>query len=412
MAVIEKSKVAVDKGVYDQATAIYDSISRRRKSRFLKQGQLPGILCLVSSKKYPGQFTDKKQEEAKTNPQIFIYDKRVWEIKPEAYTDSEWFHVFTGDMTRKPRILQKDEKVPNSERPLVMAIPAEYKSEFQKDIINALREIAGVSTLARHPFFVEVEKVNAAFRKRPSIFSQSPVDFVETKVQLLKQFFYKPELPRFAHGDLAISGNSASLAIGCITGFVDINANLDERALLGGGQIVPSTGQAAYMPLIRIDGVLEIRPPKGGEILFWKVREILMKLRNAGLNIRWVTFDQFQSKDSQQILRQQGFITGQQSIDTVPCTAYDLTKRAVYEGRLDIPYHPHLRREMVSLEKDPKTGKVDHPPQGSKDCSDGLAGVVYGLTNRREIWSMFGIPITSAPPSIAAALDKLSSRED
>ncbi|MCA1777485.1 MAG: hypothetical protein LC676_18300, partial [Loktanella sp.] len=78
MAVVENSKHNVDGTVYDQATQNYNAIARRRESRFMQLGTLPGMLCLVSSRNYPGQFTDKKEEEAKTNPRIYIYDKRVW----------------------------------------------------------------------------------------------------------------------------------------------------------------------------------------------------------------------------------------------------------------------------------------------------------------------------------------------
>jgi hypothetical protein len=300
-----------------------------------------------------------------------------------------------------------------------MAIPNEYKVDFEKDIMNALREIAGVSTLARYPFFVEQDKVSLAFKKnvtslqqRPdSIFSRPWADFVDTHVTLIRKNIYKPELARFAHCDLAISGDSAAIAIGCVPGFVDVNKLWRERA---GLQWPPGNGlDEAYMPLIHIDGVLEIRPPKGSEIQIWKVREVLTKLRdNCGMNIKWVTFDQFQSKDSQQLLRQQGFITGQQSMDEVPSEPYNRFKTAVYENRISIPTHDQLLNEMVRLEKDPKTGKIDHPPHGSKDCADTVAGVVHGLTMLREIWAYFGIPIVSAPPSIAVALDRRRSREN
>ena len=106
MAVVEKSRVAVDKGTYDQAILLYNSIARRRKSRFMENGKLPGILCLVSSKKYPGQFTDQKVPEADKDPTIFVYDRRVWDIKPDDFGNQGWFPVFAGDMTRKPRILR------------------------------------------------------------------------------------------------------------------------------------------------------------------------------------------------------------------------------------------------------------------------------------------------------------------
>ena len=64
MGLIEESKQTADGGVYDQASALYNAISRRRKSRFMRTGHnLPGVLCLGSSKQYPGEFTDKKQIE-------------------------------------------------------------------------------------------------------------------------------------------------------------------------------------------------------------------------------------------------------------------------------------------------------------------------------------------------------------
>ena len=54
----------------------------------------------------------------------------------------------------------------------------------------------------------------------------------------------------------------------------------------------------------------------------------------------------------------------------------------------------------MRLEKDPKTGKIDHPPKGSKDCSDAIAGVVYGLTYRRELWVRHNVPLTEIPASL------------
>ena len=397
MALVEKSKTAVDKGTYDQAVAVYNSIARRRKSRFMENGRLPGVLCLVSSKKYPGQFTDQKMEEAKSDPTIFVYDKRVWDIKPDDYGNLGWFRVFMGDLTRKPRILDTDEEVTDEDRTnLLVSVPEEYRTEFEKDVINALREIAGCSTLARHPFFLEVNKVNDAFKKEHrSIFSQSPVDFVLTRLTILKSAIFNGELPRFVHIDLALTGDSAGMAIGTVTGFKDVSVD----------KLHP-----AFMPEIWIDGVLEIRAPRNSEIMFSKIREVLLALQKMGMRLHWVTFDQFQSSDSQQILRQWGMLTGHQSMDDVPCRPYDFTKTAVYESRLNMPSHPHLQKEMLMLEKDTRTGKVDHPPGGSKDCADALAGVVYGLTMRRDIWGLYRIPTAAIPQSVLGQADKLAKK--
>lgn len=393
MSIVEKSKQSVDAGQYDQAVALYNSIARRRKSRFMAGGKMPGLLCLVSSKRYPGQFTDQKEAERNEEivrtgkSSIYLYDYRVWEVKPPGSFSKERFYVFAGDDSRKPRVLNEGEKVADEDRHLVVGVPMDFFNDFQKDIINALREIAGVSTLARHPYFIDVEAVASSFGKHLSIFGSEEVDFVNTKLTVFPKNFKNAQFPRFCHIDLAISGDSCGLAIGCVTGFKSM------KALGYGGN------DEEMMPLIQYDGILEIKPPKNGEILFWKVREVLAKLRDMGLPIRWVSFDSFQSRDSMQLLRQQGFVVGEISVD-VTSKPYDTLKSAIYTSRVAAPQHPLCKKELVGLEKDTKTGKIDHPANGSKDCADAMAGVAHGLTTRREIWGMFGIPLVQIPNSV------------
>ena len=43
-----------------------------------------------------------------------------------------------------------------------------------------------------------------------------------------------------------------------------------------------------------------------------------------------------------------------------------------------IPEHKALHRELLGLERDAKTGKVDHRVGGSKDLADALACVIFG----------------------------------
>jgi hypothetical protein len=76
---------------------------------------------------------------------------------------------------------------------------------------------------------------------------------------------------------------------------------------------------------------------------------------------------------------------------------YDLLKTVIYSGSLSAPAHAKCRKELVSLEKIAKTGKIDHPANGSKDCSDSLAGVVYGLYYRRELWRIHGVSPVQMP---------------
>lgn len=378
MAVIENSKQSVDGGVYNQAIELYNSIARRRKSRFMAAGgDMPGLLCVVSSKRVPGEFTDKKMDEAKTNPRIYVYDKRVWDIKPDAFS-GETFRIFIGDETRRPKVIPENEVVPESDEHLVDHIPVEFKQEFADDITKAVRDIAGHSTLATTPFLSNSDKVTACFGKAAPVVKEDWVDFVAQKASILVNRLTDLEYPRYAHLDLSVTGDSTGLVIGHVPKFALLGNEVKE-----------------YLPVIKLDCVLEVRPPKGGEIEFYKIRELLYKLRDLGMPIKWVSFDSYQSRDSIQVLRQQGFQCGMLSMDTsrIP---YDTLKQALYDGRVLIPEHHKLKKELLALEVDYKKNKIDHNAHNSKDLSDALAGVVYGLSTRREVWTMHSVPITQA----------------
>ena len=381
MEVVEQSRKSVDAGLYDQAIAIYNSISRRRKSRFMQRGKLPGVLCLVSSRRYPGQFTDRKEEEAKTDPTIYIYDKRTWDIRPDAYS-GRTFKVFIGDMSRRPRILEAGEHhhMPPA---VVRDIPEEHRSEFEADIINALREVAGVSTLASHPFFINQEKVSACFGLTASVLSDPEVDFAATKTRILPSRFRDLEHPRWAHVDLGLTGDSAGVVCGYVKRFVQIVRDRSVETL----------------PEIHIDFTLRVSPPRGDEINFEKIRTLFYKLRDQGVQLRWVSFDSYQSRDSIQILRQKGFMTGLVSVDK-DTRPYDVLKTALYDRRVLIPDHPRLLKELLQLERVPLKDKVDHPATGSKDVADALCGCVYGLSLRRSIWLDHGISLVEIPASL------------
>lgn len=400
MALVEKSKHSRDKTVYDQAVAVYNSISRRRKSRYMDQGRVPGILCLVSSKRYPGQFTDQKEAEAKQeiaetgSTGIYIYDKRIWDIKPGAHT-SKTFRMFTGDESRKPKILTDDDVIKPEDQRLVMDIPLEYKPDFRRDPMGSLRDIAGVSTLALFPYFQSREDVADMFDpEQESILSHTTTDFVSPRLSIYPKKFWKPSIPRWVHVDLSLSRDATGVSCGCCPGFAATGRGEDDYEML---------------PQIRYDFQLQVKPPSGGEILFHKIRSLIYSLREMGLNIRWVSFDSFQSIDMQQILRQQGFITGEISMDesTLP---YEVLKTGCYDHRISAPLHEICEKELIGLEMDPKAKKIDHNPVGSKDVSDSMAGVAYGITMRRETWQMYDIPVVKLPGEFQELLEKERER--
>jgi len=398
MAVIQKSKKAADGGAYNQAVELYNSIVRRRESRFMQKGKVWGLLCLVSSARFPGQFTDQRKEAARKqiaregHTTIYIYDKRAWDVMdadaPTYSYSGKWFQVFLGDASRKPRVLDEGDIVPLSDRHLVMDVPLEHRGAFDDDIYDSIRDICGTATLAAHPFIPTPEKVAEALGRVPSIFSREDCDFDVARVQVYPKRFVDLHLPRYVHCDLSQTSDSTGVAIGYVSGF---------------DKIARADGEFEMLPRIRYDALLEVRPPKNGEIEYANIRGLLYKLRDLGLPIKWVSFDSFNSYDSIQILRQKGFVTGQVSMDTTP-VPYEMLKQAIIDGRIDAPAHEKCQVELITLERDPATGKIDHTEVSSKDVADAMAGVAYGLTVRREIWASFGVNPNLIPKSVTDAV--------
>lgn len=64
------------------------------------------------------------------------------------------------------------------------------------------------------------------------------------------------------------------------------------------------------------------------------------------------------------------------SLDRTP-QGYLALKSAIAEKRISLLHLDHLELELVQLERDNTTGKIDHPLNSSKDEADGLAGALY-----------------------------------
>lgn len=394
MARVENSKSSSNGTTFDQAMEMYHAIIRRRESRFMVGGRLYGMLCLVSSKNYPGQFTDMKEEDAQRQirktgeTNIFVYDKRIWEIKPEGSFGKETFDLFCGDAMHKPRILEPGDTPPKGFDHLVMKVPATYKDSFERDMIGSLRDIAGVSTLASAPFIYDVDSITRAMILK-NILKNDCFDFEEIKAQIRTGDIRDKAEPRAIHLDLSVTGDATGFAMGYLKGFTKVMRG-DE----------PET-----LPQVVVEATAQIKPPKNGEILFFRIRKLIYKLSELGYNIRWITTDSYQSTDSRQILSSKGYTVGVVSMDTTNLP-YEMLRDGLYDNRVVLPVHEHLRNELGRLEKDTKKNKIDHPPDFSKDVADAVAGVNYVLSTRRELYVRHNVPLQSIAESVKRAMDR------
>lgn len=387
---VQKSKhtAADEKGEYDQAKELYLTLSKRRRSRFMHKGKLPGTLFLVSSSRYPDDFTETKAEEAAMcggdDPEIYVFSKSLWDSKGRDRFSEAEFKVLVGNERTRSRILG-DHEAPEGEDTTVINVPEDFRREFEKDIDGSIRDFAGQTTLASHPFIHNRESIFECMSLADEYAYQSvyPIDEIDLEVSVpsiaAERIRDDVKKMRVAHVDLAVTRDSAGLAVGHIAGTKTIE------------RYNPETKETTVevLPVIAYDLIMRIMPPRDGEIDFAKIRQILYDMRdNHGIPIKVVTTDGFQSTDFRQILGKKGFVTDYLSLDRTT-HPYRTFRDALYDRRIFLPRHQTLVKELTELEYVTNRGKekVDHKPRGSKDVADAVCGVAAYLLTRRQSWT-------------------------
>lgn len=312
----------------DFAEEGYYAIKGRISSRFGGKG----LLMVIGSFKSVYGFLMRRIEQAKKESRTYSMVVPYWESpNPATHHYSGAKFNFRG-----------------------LEIPIEHKVDFDRDPERSLRDIAAVPSQAVEPFFAfpnRIEENANLERENPTVDDKQ-----------FKDWFKAPDDdPRVIHIDLGIDkkrGDACGLAMGTMTDFKEF-----------GGE---------YFPQIRMDLIMRITSPPGGEILISNVRQYIYELQRRGFNIKKVSFDGWQSTENIQELNRRKINAEILSVDK-DTKAYESLKEAIYQGRLD--YYPHRQfideakaLELVNGEK------VDHQPHNSKDVSDAVAGVVYSLT--------------------------------
>ena len=71
---------------FGRAEMLYSSIKSRMQSRFMKAGQLPGLLMLLSSRQVPDDFTETRIRQSIDDTKIYVMDYALWDVKPDNYS--------------------------------------------------------------------------------------------------------------------------------------------------------------------------------------------------------------------------------------------------------------------------------------------------------------------------------------
>jgi hypothetical protein len=181
------------------------------------------------------------------------------------------------------------------------------------------------------------------------------------------------------HGDLALKGDRAGIAMSHIEKWEENIVTLaDEDG---------STYQRVEVrPRVRNDFTIAFEAkadakddqanPLPREIQIRWVRMLAYELINRGFPIGLFTFDSYQSADTIQIFNTEGIESDKMSTDKDP-SLWGSLKDIASENRLRFAFDQLLMNELESLSR-LDNGKVDHPPNGSKDLADAFCCSIAG----------------------------------
>lgn len=371
----------------DYADVGYDAINSRVASRFPilgDDGEEVGhkglVICIGQMKKATG-FAARKYEELLANrDRAYVWRQTIWESYGwERYRNKTTgeIRVFYYDSKRK-KIIPEALADMLEENDHVIKIPITYLKQFETNPEKALRDLAGIPPASSDPFISLVDRIEAC-RDRwiKEHGDESPVvEDVGTRVKFNPWFKARNDpRKRHIHIDLGISpeGDALGMAMGHVDHIVEVEG--EEK------------------PHITFDCLIRMFAPPGQEILISEVRQVVYYLKDMlNFRIHSISMDGFQSTDSLQQFRKKRYIADYLSVDksTLP---YEDLRDAIYEGRCDFP--PYIVpwrlgdtrkveiavKELMELNHNGK--KIDHPPQGSKDVADAMAGTCHMLMGDR-----------------------------
>lgn len=349
-----------------KAMQLVSSANARMQSRFMRGEKNPTLLLLASSKRTEQSFLEtfidnKKKNESKST---LIIDEPQWVIRTDKDSPNK-FKVAVGNKFLSSEVLplnisDQDLQVYRDRGFQILDVPMGYYENFIDDIDIALTDIAGISTTSSSRYIAgpRVAAIKTKDYKNPFTKEIITVGNGKDDTTQYSDFFdislIDPKLksrPLYIHLDMSISGDKTGIAGVWIVG----------KKLSKAGQ--PESKDLLFQLAFSVS----VKAPKGHQVSFEKNRQFIYWLKENGFNIRGTSSDTFQSYDTGQALKNKGFNYDIISVDRTKdnvCIPYQYLKSTIYEERLIMYENTLLTEELIGLERNNNSGKVDHSPSG------------------------------------------------
>jgi hypothetical protein len=393
-------------GRYDQAELVCTNLLRRRTSRFATKGPTIGSIYLSSSTAYRNDYLDRRIAQVENSPHAYIMKFKQYDVQPQEKFSGKTFPVLVGTEQYNGKILNET-SVRGQSYPLdghVENVPIEYLSDFEGNFEAAQRDVLGVASIALNRFIGDIDKIGEA--KDRFAIAGHPIFLDRINVKLSHEDLPKIIIaklptdrhePRFVHIDLARNSDRAAIAMTKISKFVTLPTDIGER-----------------VPEFVVEFAISIEPNQQAEIDLAKIRNWVQNLKELyGFNIKIVSYDRSDSRESIQLLRKSGITAMELSVDK-SMEPYDTFKTALYQGRVHLFDNEILTDELAGLEVVTRGEhtKVDHRASTTKDIADAVAASIHSAANHRAILSEYNITNKAKRHSIARRSFSRKSRND
>lgn len=334
---------------------------------------------------------------------VFFKNRTRWEARPYLFPiwqeKGETFTVCTGNNKYPAKIIDNEEELKGIPKDLLIDVPIDAKEDFERNLIKAIKDIAGKPTRRENKFISDVHIIDNLFdEKIKNIEGNIICDTADNPEQFIwniikDQFFSKygfdkyvyyraPNEPRYIHLDIAHS------ARGDLFGF-----GMGHKELTNDNKI-------KYV----IDMAFPIAPGDNG-INITAVEQFIYDLINIGnIYVKQVASDSFQNKMLEQNLKRMGINIVQYSVDRT-IDAYLEFHHQLHAGMVKAGRNIFLKNNLNSLIVVDQNGKekIDHTQDKAekyyngnwdyskagthmKDVSDTVAGIVYHMVNDNETY--------------------------
>lgn len=352
----------------------YDTLVARVTGTFVRNGEVFGKIYVISSKNSDSDFMEEYVQKQKRahNEHMYIFDKPQWEVWPKSkYSSDKMFYIALGGKKLKSFVVpdsETDEGLEElrSQGYKLLKVPEDNKTRFLTDFDIALRDIAGISVPGTLSFFT-LDTIRQCTGSRQNPFYNDILQIGVNDNKSIEEFFHINEVskeakrnPSFIHLDLSLNTDKTGISMVSITGRTDVKS--------GDSTISVPTFEHVFS--------VSLEAPRGDKIPYDKILAFICWLRAQHFNIAKVTRDQFQSEYMGQLLEARGFDSPKISLDRTP-DGYMSLRQVMLEHRIDMLHDQLLEDELIQLQRDTVSGKLDHPVGGSKDTADSFAGAVW-----------------------------------